>query len=37
VHRAPGVLRYVASAEVGSAMLSNPLAPEDAARLLREA
>jgi UDPglucose--hexose-1-phosphate uridylyltransferase len=37
VHRAPDVLRYVASAEVGSAMLSNPVAPEIAARLLREA
>jgi UDPglucose--hexose-1-phosphate uridylyltransferase len=37
VHRAPGVLRYVASAEVGAAMLFNPLAPEDAARALREA
>jgi UDPglucose--hexose-1-phosphate uridylyltransferase len=35
MHRAPGVLRYVASAEVGSEMLSNPLAPETAARLLR--
>jgi UDPglucose--hexose-1-phosphate uridylyltransferase len=37
VHRAPGVLRYVASAEVGAAMLFNPLAPEDAARALRDA
>ncbi len=37
VHRAPGVLRYVASAEVGAAMLSNPVAPEVAAELLRDA
>ena len=37
VHRAPGLLRYVASAEVGAAMLFNPLAPEDAARALRDA
>lgn len=37
VHRAPGVLRYVASAEVGAAMLFNPVAPEDAAQLLRDA
>jgi UDPglucose--hexose-1-phosphate uridylyltransferase len=37
VHRAPGVLRYVASAEVGAAMLFNPVAPEDAARELRDA
>jgi len=37
VHRAPGVLRHVASAEVGSAMLSNPVAPEEAARMLRDA
>ena len=37
VHRAPGVLRYVASAEVGAAMLSNPVAPEVAAQLLRDA
>ena len=37
VHRAPGVLRYVASAEVGAAMLFNPLAPEEAARILRDA
>lgn len=35
MHRAPGVLRYVASAEVGSEMLSNPVAPETAADLLR--
>ena len=37
MHRAPGVLRYVASAEVGSAMLSNPLSPESAAEQLRRA
>jgi len=37
MHRAPGVLRYVASAEVGAAMLFNPVAPEDAARQLRDA
>ena len=37
VHRAPGVLRYVASAEVGSAMLSNPVTPESAAAVLRGA
>ena len=37
VHRAPGVLRYVASAEVGAAMLFNPVAPEAAAQLLRDA
>ena len=37
MHRAPGVLRYVASAEAGSEMLSNPVAPEAAAELLRNA
>ncbi len=37
MHRAPGVLRYVASAEVGSAMLSNPVSPEAAAEQLRRA
>ena len=37
VHRAPGVQRYVASAEVGAAMLFNPVAPEAAARMLRDA
>lgn len=37
MHRAPGVLRYVASAEVGSEMLSNPLSPEAAAEQLRHA
>ena len=36
VHRAPGVLRYVASAEVGAAMLFNPVAPETAAQMLRD-
>jgi UDPglucose--hexose-1-phosphate uridylyltransferase len=35
--RAPGVLRYVASGELGSGTLSNPVVPEDAARALREA
>lgn len=35
--RAPGVARYVAAAEVGSGVLQNPVAPEDAARHLREA
>jgi UDPglucose--hexose-1-phosphate uridylyltransferase len=37
VHRSPGVLRHVASAEVGAAMLFNPVAPEDAAQRLRDA
>jgi UDPglucose--hexose-1-phosphate uridylyltransferase len=36
-HRAPGVLRHVASAEIGAAMLFNPVAPEDAAAQLRRA
>ncbi len=36
-HRAPGVLRYVASAEIGAQMLFNPVAPEDAAAALRRA
>jgi UDPglucose--hexose-1-phosphate uridylyltransferase len=35
--RAPGVLRYVASGELGSGTLSNPVVPEDAARSLRDA
>ncbi len=35
--RAPGVLRYVASGELGSGTLSNPVVPEDAARELRDA
>ena len=30
--RAPGVLRFVASSELGSGTLSNPIVPEDAAR-----
>ena len=37
MHRSPGVLRYVASAEVGAEMLFNPVAPEVAAELLRNA
>ena len=35
--RAPGVLRYVASGELGSGTLSNPVVPEVAARALRDA
>ena len=35
--RAPGVLRFVASSELGSGTLSNPVVPEDAARALRDA
>jgi UDPglucose--hexose-1-phosphate uridylyltransferase len=35
--RAPGVLRYVASGELGSGTLSNPVVPEDAAKALRDA
>ena len=35
--RAPGVPRYVASGELGSGTLSNPVVPEDAARALRDA
>jgi len=35
--RAPGVARYIASAEVGGGTLSNPVVPEDAARALRDA
>ena len=35
--RAPGVQRYVASAELGSGMLSNPVVPEAAAQALRDA
>jgi UDPglucose--hexose-1-phosphate uridylyltransferase len=34
--RAPGVLRYVASGELGSGTLSNPVVPEDAAKALRD-
>ncbi len=37
VHRNPTTLRYLASAEVGAQMLFNPLAPEAAAQLLRDA
>jgi UDPglucose--hexose-1-phosphate uridylyltransferase len=33
--RAPGVMRYVASGEVGGGTLSNPVVPEDAAATLR--
>jgi len=35
--RAPGVQRYVASGELGSGTLSNPVVPEDAAAALRNA
>jgi UDPglucose--hexose-1-phosphate uridylyltransferase len=35
--RAPEVQRYVASGEVGSGLLSNPVAPEAAAQALRAA
>jgi UDPglucose--hexose-1-phosphate uridylyltransferase len=35
--RARDVLRYVASGELGSGTLSNPVVPEDAARALRDA
>ncbi|HUI49699.1 MAG TPA: galactose-1-phosphate uridylyltransferase [Acidimicrobiia bacterium] len=35
--RAPGVARYVASGEVGSGTLSNPVEPEAAAQALRDA
>ncbi len=35
--RAPGVARYVASGEVGSGTLSNPVVPEAAAQTLRDA
>ena len=35
--RAPGVPRYVASGELGSGTLSNPVVPEAAARALRDA
>jgi UDPglucose--hexose-1-phosphate uridylyltransferase len=35
--RAPGVARYVASGEVGSGMLSNPVEPEAAAQAMRDA
>ena len=35
--RAPGVARFVASGEVGSGTLSNPVVPEAAAQALRDA
>jgi UDPglucose--hexose-1-phosphate uridylyltransferase len=35
--RAPGVPRYVAAGELGSGVWFNPVAPEAAARALREA
>jgi UDPglucose--hexose-1-phosphate uridylyltransferase len=35
--RSPGVPRFVASGELGSGTLSNPVVPEDAARALRNA
>ena len=35
--RAAGVTRYVAAGELGSGVFFNPVAPEDAARALREA
>jgi UDPglucose--hexose-1-phosphate uridylyltransferase len=35
--RAPGVPRYVASGELGSGLLANPVVPEDAAAALRAA
>jgi UDPglucose--hexose-1-phosphate uridylyltransferase len=35
--RAPSVPRFVASGELGSGTLSNPVVPEDAARALRDA
>jgi UDPglucose--hexose-1-phosphate uridylyltransferase len=35
--RAPGVQRFVASGELGSGTLSNPVLPEDAAAALRDA
>ncbi len=35
--RAPGVPRYVASGELGSGTLSNPVSPEHAAQALRDA
>jgi UDPglucose--hexose-1-phosphate uridylyltransferase len=34
--RAAGVMRYVAAGELGSGVFFNPVAPEDAARALRE-
>jgi UDPglucose--hexose-1-phosphate uridylyltransferase len=35
--RAPGVQRYIASGEIGSGTLSNPVTPESAAQALRDA
>ena len=35
-HRSPGVMRYVAGAELGSGHYLNPIQPEDAAQRLRE-
>jgi UDPglucose--hexose-1-phosphate uridylyltransferase len=35
--RSPGVARFVASGELGSGMLQNPVAPEEAAQQLRDA
>jgi UDPglucose--hexose-1-phosphate uridylyltransferase len=35
--RAPGVMRYVAAGEVGSSVYFNPVAPDTAARSLRDA
>lgn len=35
--RAPGLARFIASGEVGSGTLSNPVVPEDAAETLRQA
>ncbi|MCB0977589.1 MAG: hypothetical protein KDB02_09035 [Acidimicrobiales bacterium] len=34
-HRSPGVMRYVAAAELGSGQYLNPVVPEDAAERLR--
>jgi UDPglucose--hexose-1-phosphate uridylyltransferase len=35
--RSPGVPRFVASGEIGSGTLANPVVPEDAAAALRDA
>ena len=37
IHRAKGVARYVASGEVGTGVMFNPVDPEDAAERLRKA
>jgi len=37
LYRAPGTPRFVASGELGSGVFFNPVAPEDAARRLRDA